>query len=143
MIEIGLGLIAILAGTGIAAGLTEGLIPFPLGRGAVITAFVLAAALILRGIFRLARRRASVDQHALRTLGLMTLVCGLTIVTALALPSLSETLNVVTIGGFPFGLYLMAQGALIFFIALLFLYAVRQERIDRENDTTSDPMRQP
>lgn len=129
MIEIGLGLVAVLSAAAIALGLTDGRIPFPLGNGAIVSAIVLGAALIARGSFRLLRRRTS-DRHGLRTTGLMLLMTGVTALIALTLPALSEPLNVVKVAGFPLGLYAMGQGALIVFVVLLFVFAGWQSRID-------------
>lgn len=129
MIEIGLGLVAILAATAIALGLTNGLTIFPLGSGAFTTAMVLGIVLIGRGAFRLIRRRSG-NSHELRSRGLMLSVTGATLLIALTLPALSELLNLLKVTGFPLGLYAMGQGALIVFVVLLFVFAGRQSQID-------------
>jgi putative solute:sodium symporter small subunit len=130
MAEIILGLVAILAAAAVASGLTDGLVPFPLGHGAIGTALLLAVILLLRGFYRLAKRRGHANPYELRSMGLAITIAGITIATVLVIPSLSETLNLVTVAGFPLGLYLMGQGTLVLFAALLFIYAVRQNRID-------------
>lgn len=130
MIEIGLGVVAVCAAAAVAFGLTDGLIPFPLGTGAVVAAIIAGVALILRGAYRTAKRRTP-EPHALRSLGAAMTLGGLALVTALALPSLSETLNLVTVSGFPLGLYVMGQGVLIFFVVLLFAFAIWQGKVDR------------
>jgi putative solute:sodium symporter small subunit len=129
MIEIGLGLVAIFSAIAIAAGLTEGLVPFPLGSGVIAAAALLGFALIGRGIYRLLQRRTG-RSHKLRSTGLMLSVVGVTLVIALALPALSEPLNLIKVAGFPLGLYAMGQGALIVFAVLLFVFAGWQSRID-------------
>lgn len=134
MIEIGLGLIAILAAAAISSGLTTGLVPFPLGNGAAIATSVFGLALVLRGLYRLARNRQTGDRRDLRSLGLAGSISALVIVVALAMPSLSQALNLVTIGGFPLGVYLMGQGVLILFVVVLFVFASWQNRIDRAGE---------
>lgn len=130
MIELGLGALAIFSAAAIAFGLLQGLVPFPLGSGAVITLLIFGLSLMLRGAYRLVRKRGHVAPHTLRSIGLMGVISGVTIILALAMPSLSEPLNLVTVGGFPLGVYFMAQGTLILFVILLFVFAVRQNRID-------------
>jgi putative solute:sodium symporter small subunit len=129
MIEIGLGLVAIFSAVAIAAGLTEGLVPFPLGSGAIAAAALLGCTLIGRGIYRRVRRHAG-PSHELRSTGLMLSIAGVTVLIALALPAMSEPLNLIKIAGFPLGLYAMGQGALIVFAVLLFVFAGWQSRID-------------
>ena len=41
---------------------------------------------------------------------------------------------VIPILGFPLGFYMAAQGSLIVFVAMLFLFAKQQNKIDREFD---------
>ncbi len=42
-----------------------------------------------------------------------------------------DTLNKVTIGGFPLGFWFAQQGSIIVFVALIFVYAVRMRQIDK------------
>lgn len=130
MAEIVLGLLAVGVAAAIASGLTAGLVPVPLGTGAIVSVLLVGLLLVLRGLYRLAKKRGQASHYELKSAGLAGTIVGITIVTALCLPSLSETLNLATVGGFPLGLYLMGQGALVLFAALLFVYAVRQNRID-------------
>lgn len=129
MIEIGLGLVAIFSAAAIAAGLTDGLVLVPLGSGVIVAAALLGFALVGRGIYRLVRRRTG-RSHELRSTGLMLSIVGTTLVIALALPALSEPLNLIKVAGFPLGLYAMGQGALIVFAVLLFVFAGWQSRVD-------------
>ncbi len=133
MIEIGLGLVAIFSAVSIAVGLTDGLVPFPLGSGVIAAAALLGVSLIGRGIYRRVRLRTG-RSHVLRSTGLMLSVVGITLVIALALPALSEPLNLIKVAGFPLGLYAMGQGALIVFAVLLFVFAGWQSRIDDADD---------
>ncbi|MDO9382013.1 MAG: DUF4212 domain-containing protein [Hyphomicrobiaceae bacterium] len=129
MIEIGLGLVAIFSAVAIAAGLTDGLVPFPLGSGMIVSAALLGVALIGRGLYRWVRLRRG-RSHELRSTGLAMSMAGVTLVVALALPALSEPLNLIKVAGFPLGLYAMGQGALIVFAVLLFVFAGWQSRVD-------------
>lgn len=41
-------------------------------------------------------------------------------------------LNTIKILGFPLGFYMAAQGSLLAFVIMLFIFAGRQDKIDRE-----------
>jgi putative solute:sodium symporter small subunit len=47
-------------------------------------------------------------------------------------------LNSIVILGFPLGFYMAAQGSLIAFVIMLFLFAKRQDTIDREEGVAED-----
>jgi len=49
-----------------------------------------------------------------------------------------EQLNSVKILGFPLGFYMAAQGSLIVFVVMLFVFAKRQDTIDREEGVAED-----
>lgn len=129
MIEIGLGLVAILTAAAIALGLADAITVFPLGSGVATTIAIPGVVLAGHGIYRVLRRRSE-NSHRLRSIGLMLATTGLTLLIALTLPALSELMNLLKIAGFPLGLYAMGQGALIVFVALLFVFAGWQSRID-------------
>ena len=40
--------------------------------------------------------------------------------------------------GFPLGFYMAAQGSLIVFVVMLFLFARQQDKIDREHGVAED-----
>ena len=44
----------------------------------------------------------------------------------------APALNKIVILGFPLGFYMAAQGSLIAFVVMLFIFASRQDKIDRE-----------
>jgi putative solute:sodium symporter small subunit len=44
----------------------------------------------------------------------------------------ARELNAIVIFGFPFGFYMGAQGALIVYVVIIFYYARRMNRMDRE-----------
>jgi putative solute:sodium symporter small subunit len=130
MIEICSGVALIISAVAFALGLLQGWVPFPVGNSVVAITVAAGGALILRGLYRLSRKRAPDDGHGLRSIGLMGLIAGLAAAIALAAPVLSEPLNLISAAGFPLGFYLLAQGALISFVILQFVFAVRQDRID-------------
>jgi putative solute:sodium symporter small subunit len=47
-------------------------------------------------------------------------------------------LNQIKFLGFPLGFYMAAQGSLIAFVAMLFVFAKRQDTIDREEGVAED-----
>jgi len=49
-----------------------------------------------------------------------------------------DTLNTIKIAGFPLGFYMAAQGSLIAFVVMLFIFAKRQDTIDREEGVAED-----
>jgi len=49
-----------------------------------------------------------------------------------------EQLNTINILGFPLGFYMAAQGSLIAFVVMLFIFAKRQDTIDRQEGVAED-----
>ncbi len=49
-----------------------------------------------------------------------------------------HTLNKIVILGFPLGFYMAAQGSLIAFVVMLFVFAKQQDNIDREFGVAED-----
>jgi putative solute:sodium symporter small subunit len=49
-----------------------------------------------------------------------------------------NVLNNITIIGFPFGFYMAAQGSLIAFVVMLFMFARQQDAIDRKHGVAED-----
>lgn len=49
-----------------------------------------------------------------------------------------NVLNKVTILGFPLGFYMAAQGSLIAFVVMLFVFARKQNAIDEEHGVADD-----
>jgi putative solute:sodium symporter small subunit len=47
-------------------------------------------------------------------------------------------LNKIVILGFPLGFYMAAQGSLIAFVVMLFLFARQQDKIDRDHGVAED-----
>ena len=50
----------------------------------------------------------------------------------------ARELNQVTFIGFPLGFYMAAQGSLIVFVVMLFMFARQQDNIDREFGVAED-----
>ena len=46
----------------------------------------------------------------------------------------ARELNELVIFGFPFGFYMGAQGSLIIYVIMIFYYAIRMNKLDKEND---------
>ncbi len=49
-----------------------------------------------------------------------------------------NSLNAIVILGFPLGFYMAAQGSLIAFVVMLFVFARKQDSIDREEGVAED-----
>jgi len=49
-----------------------------------------------------------------------------------------EQLNTIRIGGFQLGFWFAQQGSIYIFVLLIFFYAWRMNRIDREHDVHED-----
>ena len=46
----------------------------------------------------------------------------------------ARELNELVIFGFPFGFYMGAQGALVIYVIMIFYYAIRMNKLDKEYD---------
>ena len=46
----------------------------------------------------------------------------------------ARELNELVIFGFPFGFYMGAQGSLIIYVVMIFFYAIRMNKLDKEYD---------
>jgi len=53
---------------------------------------------------------------------------------------LAEPLNNVVIGGFPLGFWIAQQGSIFVFVALIFIYARRMDRVDEEFDVHEESL---
>ncbi len=51
---------------------------------------------------------------------------------------LVEPLNAIHIGGYPLGFWFAQQGSIYTFVALIFFYAVKMEKLDREHNVHED-----
>ena len=82
--------------------------------------------------------KESDQAHWNETTRLMLIHLGIWIFFGYVIHFFVLTLNKVTILGFPFGFYMAAQGSLIAFVVMLFLFSKQQDRIDREYGMAED-----
>jgi putative solute:sodium symporter small subunit len=83
---------------------------------------------------------ANRDEHWRKTTNLMLTYLGLWVVFGYLIHMLVIPLNniIIPIIKFPLGFYMAAQGSLIAFVVMLFLFAKQQDRIDREHGYAED-----
>ena len=74
------------------------------------------------------------EAHWRKTTNLMLIHLGLWVFFGYIVHMFVNVLNKVTIPilGFPLGFYMAAQGSLIAFVVMLFVFARQQDKIDRE-----------
>ena len=70
--------------------------------------------------------------HWQRTRGLMWVTLAIWFVFSFVVHWFADALNGASFLGFPLGFYMAAQGSLLVFVVLIFWFARRQDRIDRE-----------
>lgn len=46
---------------------------------------------------------------------------------------LVQPLNTINIGSLPLGFWMAQQGSILIFVALIFIYAIRMDKLDRHN----------
>lgn len=51
---------------------------------------------------------------------------------------LVDTLNTISIGGYKLGFWFAQQGSMYIFVALIFIYAAKMNKLDREYDVHED-----
>jgi len=76
--------------------------------------------------------------HWAKTSALMWTVLTIWFLASFVVHFFAPALNQIVIFGFPLGFYMAAQGSLIIFVALIFWYAFRQNRIDEEFGVAED-----
>ena len=79
--------------------------------------------------------KANEEVHWQKTTRLMFIHLGVWLFFGYVIHMFVVPLNKITIPilGFPLGFYMAAQGSLIVFVAMLFIFAKQQNRIDREH----------
>jgi len=82
--------------------------------------------------------QAGEDRYWKRTSGLMWTMMALWLFFSFIVHFFVNSLNAISILGFPIGFYMAAQGSLIAFVVMLFIYAKRQDRIDREEGVAEE-----
>lgn len=73
------------------------------------------------------------EAHWRKTTNLMLIHLGIWAFFGYVVHMFVYVLNKVVILGFPLGFYMAAQGSLIAFVVILFVFARQQDRIDREH----------
>jgi len=136
MIEIGIGLLALIAGLALSVGALKGVLPLG-GFDGVAGLLVLAAGsmLLAHGLFRRLRGRNQANAHFLRSAGLMsaTLIAAALIVT-IGIAIFGQ----VTISGFPLGYHVVAEGIPIALFVLFLAFQRWQAAIDRDGASTAE-----
>ncbi len=80
----------------------------------------------------------NIERHWSRTSTLMWIMMILWAIFSFFIHMFVDTLNTIKIAGFPLGFYMAAQGSLIAFVVMLFIFAKRQDTIDREEGVAED-----
>jgi putative solute:sodium symporter small subunit len=78
------------------------------------------------------------DRYWVRTSHLMWTMLVLWIFFSFVIHMFVTPLNEIKFLGFPLGFYMAAQGSLIAFVVMLFSFAWRQDKIDREEGVAED-----
>lgn len=78
------------------------------------------------------------DRYWSRTSALMWTMMVLWLFFSFIIHMFVNQLNAITILGFPLGFYMAAQGSLIAFVVMLFVFARRQDSIDRQEGVAED-----
>ncbi len=80
------------------------------------------------------RLRAAIDAHWRRNLRLLAALLAIWAFAGLGFGVLwAEWLNRYALGGFPLGFWFAQQGSILVFVALILVYAVVMERLDRRH----------
>lgn len=78
------------------------------------------------------------DRYWSRTSTLMWIMFALWVFFSFVIHFFVEPLNSIRFLGFPLGFYMAAQGSLIAFVVMLFIFAKRQDTIDRQEGEAED-----
>ena len=78
------------------------------------------------------------DRYWQRTSGLMWTMLALWLFFSFIVHFFVNQLNEIKILGFPLGFYMAAQGSLIAFVVMLFVFARRQDSIDRQEGVAEE-----
>lgn len=133
MVEIAAGVVVMAAALWLAAS-GSGMI---MGIGPLAALGGVGVLLCLHGLYRSIRDRREGSRHWLRAQGVHTTILVLALAVAVALPVVAAPLGIFKVAGFPLGYYMAAQGVPILLVALAFLAARAEDRIDIE-ETADD-----
>lgn len=48
-----------------------------------------------------------------------------------------QPLNLIRIGGLPFGFWMAQQGSILIFVVLIFIYAIQMDKLDRKSNDSN------
>lgn len=82
--------------------------------------------------------QSNADRYWGRTSTLMWIMFALWVFFSFVIHFFVESLNNFKVLGFPLGFYMAAQGSLIAFVIMLFVFSSRQEAIDRQEGVAED-----
>jgi putative solute:sodium symporter small subunit len=84
--------------------------------------------------------QANRERHWTRTTRLMLTYLGIWVLFGYIIHMFVIPLNTIIIPvlGFPLGFYMAAQGSLIAFVVMLFVFAKQQDKIDRDHGFAED-----
>ena len=84
--------------------------------------------------------RANQEEHWTKTTRLMFIHLGIWVFFGYIVHMFVYPLNhiIIPILGFPLGFYMAAQGSLIVFVVMLFMFAKQQDKIDRDHGYAED-----
>ena len=82
--------------------------------------------------------KVNIERHWSRTSTLMWIMMILWAFFSFFIHMFVDTLNTIKILGFPLGYYMAAQGSLIAFVVMLFIFSWKQESIDREEGVAEE-----
>ncbi len=80
----------------------------------------------------------NIERHWSRTSGLMWIMLILWAIFSFFIHMFVDTLNTIKVAGFPLGFYMASQGSLIAFVVMLFIFASRQDAIDRQEGVAEE-----
>jgi putative solute:sodium symporter small subunit len=82
--------------------------------------------------------QSRIERHWARTSRMMWTMLALWAFFGFIIHAFVWQLNAFEFAGFPLGFYMAAQGSLIVFVVMLFVFAWRQDAIDREENMAED-----
>jgi putative solute:sodium symporter small subunit len=85
-------------------------------------------------------QKSNDEIHWMRTRNLMFMHLGVWFTFGYLIHLFVKPLNTITVPflGFPLGFYMAAQGSLIVFVVMLFMFARQQDKIDRQHGVAED-----
>ena len=74
------------------------------------------------------------EEYWKKNLQITTILMVIWFVVTYVVGYFARELNEIVVFGFPFGFYMGAQGALIIYVVIIFYYAARMNKLDKEYD---------